>query len=134
MKKKRSNTFETNSSSTHSITMCLKSEYTEWKKDKLYFVDYYSVEKKFVTWEELIQLIKKPFSPIKMDVDDIEEIESNHNSGKDELVDDVLADYDVFTYSSWCDHKHPELERYSSTFITPKGEEVCAFGYYGEDH
>lgn len=130
----RHNVFETNSSSTHSITMCLKSEYTEWKKDKLYFVDCYSVENKFVTWEELIKLIKKPFSPIKMDVDDIEEIESNHNSGKDELVDDMLADYDVFTYSSWCDHKHPELERYSSTFTTPKGEEICAFGYYGEDY
>jgi hypothetical protein len=55
----RHNVFETNSSSTHSITMCLKSDYTEWKKDKLYFVDYCSVDKKFVTWEELIQLIKK---------------------------------------------------------------------------
>ena len=130
----RHNVFETNSSSTHSITMCLKSEYTEWKKDKLYFVNYYSVDKKFLTWDELIELIKKPMSPIKMDIDDIEELEANHNSGKDELVDDMLADYDVFTYSSWCDHKCPELERYSSTFTTPKGEEICAFGYYGENY
>ena len=130
----RRNVFETNSSSTHSITMCLKSEYTEWKKDKLYFVDCYRVEKKFVTWDELIELIKNPMSAISMSIDDIEELESNHNSGNDELVDDLLADYDVFTYSSWCDHRHPELDRYCSTFTTPKGEEICAFGYYGEDY
>lgn len=31
----RKNVFETNSSSTHSITMCLKSEFEKWKNDEL---------------------------------------------------------------------------------------------------
>ena len=130
----RHNTFETNSSSTHSITMCLKSEYREWRKDKLYFVDYCSVGKQFVTWDELIDLIKKPLSPINMDIDDVETLEADHKSGKQELVDNMLADYDIFTYSTWCDYKHPDLERFSSIYTTPKGEEICAFGYYGEDY
>lgn len=33
----RINTFETNSSSTHSITMCSKSDYEKWKKGELLY-------------------------------------------------------------------------------------------------
>lgn len=37
MKKQiRCGVFETNSSSCHSITMCMKSDYDRWEKDELY--------------------------------------------------------------------------------------------------
>lgn len=33
----RRNTFETNSSSTHSITMCSESDFDKWKNGELYY-------------------------------------------------------------------------------------------------
>ena len=40
MKKIRFNTFETNSSSTHSLTICTKEEYNKWKDGELIFDNY----------------------------------------------------------------------------------------------
>lgn len=37
MRQIRRNVFETNSSSTHSITMCMKSEFDKWVKGELVF-------------------------------------------------------------------------------------------------
>lgn len=37
MLKIRHNVFETNSSSTHSITMCTKDQYEQWKNGELYW-------------------------------------------------------------------------------------------------
>lgn len=41
MRQIRKNVFETNSSSTHSLTMCTKEEYDNWKNGKLLFDSYY---------------------------------------------------------------------------------------------
>lgn len=46
MRQIRKNVFETNSSSTHSLTMCTKEEYDNWKNGKLLFDSYH---KKFVS-------------------------------------------------------------------------------------
>lgn len=50
MRQIRKNVFETNSSSTHSLTMCTKEEYDNWENGKLLFDSYY---KKFVPSLEL---------------------------------------------------------------------------------
>ena len=39
MKQIRRNVFETNSSSTHSLTMCSKSQFEDWKAGKVLFND-----------------------------------------------------------------------------------------------
>lgn len=42
MEQVRRNLFETNSSSTHSLTMCTKTDYDEWKAGKLIYDKYNS--------------------------------------------------------------------------------------------
>ena len=124
----RRNVFETNSSSTHSITMCMKGDYDLWVKDKVWFIDRYDA--KFLPWDELIEYITKTHH---VDIDDIETIKRDYANGYIERVEDLLADYDIFTYSSWMDKKHPDLERFTDEFTTPNGDIIKSFGYYGDD-
>ena len=121
----RRNVFETNSSSTHSITMCMKSDYDLWVKNKVWFHDSYKGE--FLTWEDVLKLNS-------IDIDDRETLEKDYKEGYIERVEDMLADYDVYSYNSWLDQKKPELERYKDEFTTPLGETIVSFGYYGEDY
>ena len=125
----RHNVFETNSSSTHSITMCMKRDYDLWIKDKVWFINGYDA--KFLSWDKLIEYITKTQY---VDIDDIETIKRDYAKGYIERVEDMLADYDIFTYSSWLDKKTPEFERFHSEFTTPNGETIMSFGYYGADY
>ncbi len=63
MKQTRYGVFETNSSSTHSITMCMKDDYDKWANGEVYLNEggwcSYSKykDKQFVTKEEAIDII-----------------------------------------------------------------------------
>jgi len=54
MKQVRLGVFETNSSSTHSLTMCSQEQYNDWKQGKLYFKRYGGT-KEFYEASELTQ-------------------------------------------------------------------------------
>ena len=62
----RIGTFETNSSSTHSITMCMEDEFEKWKKGDLYYL---ISEEKFLNKEEKDIYLKRMFLKDKMEVD-----------------------------------------------------------------
>ena len=63
----RRGTFETNSSSVHSLTMCMKSDYDRWESDNLFlftgsgwcYPDYNKPEKIIFTQEKKQLLLKK---------------------------------------------------------------------------
>ena len=96
----RRGVFETNSSSVHSITMCMRSEYDKWKKGELVWN----------RWgDELV-----PITP---------EIQASLDEGEKEYL----------TYEQFHDWDYLEYETFSDAIKTPGGEEVIAFGYYGED-
>ena len=130
MRQIRHGVFETNSSSTHSLTMCMKSDYDAWKNDEVYLNDGWwrnnsseHVKKKFVTREEAIDIIihNKYHSYSEswinsMDSDDFEEF---------------LREQEFYTRENYSGDYY---ERFSSSFTTPNGEEVVAFGYYGNDY
>ena len=65
MRQIRRGTFETNSSSTHSLTMCSGSDYDAWERGETYFVKYQMTsisayaDKEFVTFEEALDIIAK---------------------------------------------------------------------------
>ncbi len=52
----RKGVFETNSSSTHSLTMCSEDEFDQWKDGKLLY-DTYNEE--LVSWEELFNTYRE---------------------------------------------------------------------------
>lgn len=73
----RNNVFETNSSSTHSLTICTESEYERWKNGELLFD----------TYDE--QLI----TPNEIEKDDDEDRYVTY----DAYCDDILEEYESYT-------------------------------------
>ena len=120
MKTIRMGTFETNSSSTHSIAICTKDQYEKWTKGKLYLNDcgsYYDKDnilegKDFITKDEAINFLKH--------YDYITDEE-------DEDLDYVLREYDIHSYDSWGE----DYEHDSHSFTTPSGDEMVAECFYG---
>lgn len=115
MKTIRVGYFETNSSSTHSITMCMKADYERWEKGEVLFDLRFG---KLVTREEAIESLKKNKQYQNIDWDNQDEV-------NDALEEDFLikkAYYD-----------RTEGECYVEEFTTPSGDVIVAFGEKGRD-
>ena len=122
MKQVRSNTFETNSSSTHSICMCTKDQYNGWASDwdslEADSVLYFNCKEKLVTVEEAIKDVNSYREVVKLsDVIDV-------NSPEHDDAIESLRDEGYMT---------TEEDSYYEEFVTPGGETVVAFGNYGWD-
>ena len=103
----RRNVFETNSSSTHSLVMAVKSDFDKWEKGEVYYCNW-APDKKF----EQGKFYTK------------EEVEAYYNETGDER-----DPYDFCTYEEFCDDEYLEVESYSYT--TPSGEVIEAVAKYG---
>lgn len=135
MKKQiRQGIFETNSSSTHSLTICSKDEFDAWKRGEV-LLDEYSAK----------------FVPIKLSDDIKVEAEKEYEELKDilfskdwkDLSDDAKEKYyeryalkhrlineDAETYEQYMDSY---LETFYETYTSKSGDEIVAFGKYGYD-
>ena len=130
MKKQiRKNVFETNSSSTHSITMCMKSDYDKWENGELllytgcgygYLNNNYPMKNHFYTLEEAIQ-----FEQI-LEYNCLKDVDLNDK----EAVLEELKENDWYTYENY---DNDYLEWFEDSFTTSSGETVVAFGQYGYD-
>lgn len=107
----RKGVFETNSSSTHSLTMCSAGEYEEWKEGKLFFDD---CDESFETKETIYK-----------------NLEITEDMTEDE-IDDIISDSDYYTYDRFMDDEY--LETFVDRYTTKSKEEVVAFGKYGMDN
>ena len=130
MKQIRRNVFETNSSSVHSITMCLEDIYDKWVNDEVYFYDStYKLSEgrdKFFTWDEMLEFMR---NELKADEEDIKAlIEAKEND--DSEFTSILQDSDFYTADSY-ESYNEDCESYAEVFTTPMGERVVAFGYAG---
>lgn len=101
----RRGVFETNSSSTHSLTMCSEEEFEQWKKGKVLFDENYET---FVKVSELSNKDKE------------------YAAQENDLINE-----DAKTYEEWgcCDY----LETFVDKYTTKSGDRVVAFGKYGYD-
>ena len=153
----RQNTFETNSSSTHSITMSTEGDYMKWKNGELYLTS----DGKFVTEDDKNSIIRRKTFEDKLDIDyddktitydgkvipytnwqdkidKIDALCTPENLAKitEDDINEYLAAYSydigLLSYESYWD-KIEEYETYKEDFTTPNGEKVVAFGYYGQD-
>lgn len=75
-------------------------------------------DKKFATREEIIEELKNPWC-------------SDVNWDDEDRVNDIFSDSDVKTYEEFFENKW--FETFEQHYITPGGDEVVAFGYYGHD-
>ena len=126
----RRGVFESNSSSCHSITMCMESDYDRWENEGLllyigwgcgYDKNNKPEENHFYTREEAISFEKT--SKYNKDVD----------WNDRQKVNDILNNNGFVTYDYFWDEYGKYYETYEETMTTPNGDSVVAFGYYGHD-
>lgn len=135
MRQVRRGVFETNSSSTHSLIICTKEEFTKWthgelmfdtyndvlvevntkikEEDKEHARSYYENSKK-VFWKSWEQLSN-------------EEIESWYEKYMFDMNNVDMYRYQTrsqFLYDS-------DLESFTQHYTSPSGDEIVAFGKYG---
>ena len=126
MRQIRRGVFESNSSSVHSITMCMKEDYDKWKNGEVYLNEFFwdskSIysKKQFVTKEEAIDIFTKSrLNPeeylLELDAEELEKI---------------FRSEEIYSYDNY---NAGDFESFWDTFTTPNGDTVVSFGYYGED-
>lgn len=128
MRTVRRGTFETNSSSTHSITMCMESDYEKWKNGEMYW---HRWNDELVSKEEVEKEMAKLRDEFIADNPDFDE---NNEEWKEELEQYINEDKMYYTYEEFNDYNYIEYETFVDTFETPQGEKVVSFGYYGSDY
>lgn len=118
----RRGVFETNSSSTHSLTMMMKSDYKRWQTEELYLYDgsgwgwesNQPVLSHLYTRDEAVRFAKY----------------SRYYKDKEVIDNEALRD---MGFISWDDEGNEYLESFYKEFTTPSGETIVAFGEYGYD-
>ena len=158
MRQVRRGTFETNSSSTHSITICSEEQITKWKNGELFyfedgdkFVD--AIEKEKIIREKVLcDKIKKDWKEktitFKEEVISFYFTYQDRDSKKEKyMTEENLAEItqeEIDEFIEKCDYvrelpcgyeEYFDSFEYLSTYVehytTPKGEEIIAFGCYG---
>ena len=138
MKQIRRNVFETNSSSTHSLTMCSQSQFDDWKAGKILFnkwsdefVQQYTMtdEDKNSAMEQYKNINDdKPFYK-KWD----ELSEDEINSWYQKYYEEHKGDYNgLVTYNEYF-YSYDGLETFTETYISASGDKIIAFGKFGYD-
>ena len=127
MKTIRQGCFETNSSSTHSITMCMENDYEKWKNGEMYW---HRWNDELVSKEEVEKEMAKLRDEFIADNPDFDE---NNEEWKEKLEQYINEDKMYYTYEEFNDYDYIEYETFVDTFETPQGEKVVSFGYYGQD-
>lgn len=113
MRQVRLQTFETNSSSTHSLVMAVQAEFDKWVNGEVYYCNSWWSSK------DKDKFTEGKFYP-KVEVD-----------AYYESIGEERDTYEFCTYDEFCDDKYLEVEDYSYT--TPGGETVKAVAKYGYD-
>lgn len=128
--------FETNSSSVHSMVICTVDDYNAWingeKLYNVYYEDRWADETgeestpAFVTPEEAAQY--DPYYPYPKCEEGTWgwELDFKDENGK-------WHTRNFITFEEFENSYGYDFETFDQSFITPGGEEVIAFGYYGRD-
>lgn len=139
MRQVRRMTFETNSSSTHSITICSQETYDKWCDGKVLFGDW---NQDFIEAEELTpydyECAKAKYESSKGKYyKNWEELSAEDQ--KDYTTEYVLRnkkkkDYDEYlTRDEWLVRHNSGTETFTEHYTTKSGDKIVAFGYYGYD-
>lgn len=120
----RNNTFETNSSSTHSIVIGTEDQFNQWSNGQVFYKSYAwssdTLKQGFYTKEELIEDYVNKGDYTR---------EELINMDEDEFIY-LLNEDDIYDRDGWRSY----LEHDVTTYTTPGGEKIiieCAYGYDG---
>lgn len=120
MIKVRQGVFETNSSSTHSISITPTEEFLAWKNGELWYDDW---NNKFVSKEERDEIEARTFAEYGdgMDFDDFKELVAGGE------FDDI-----PMSFNEWSNHVVDWYgNQYVEEYTTEHGDNITVWGYYG---
>lgn len=123
MLKVRRGVFETNSSSTHTMTMCDDDTYTKWMNNEIYWDNDNDV---LVKEDEMFAEIAESYGD-----DAVTELKAMREQSEETFLDS-LAEYSYYTRKSF--REAHTYEHFHDKFVTAGGETVHTFGWYGEDY
>lgn len=126
----RRSVFETNSSSTHSLTMVDKSEYDSWEKGDAILYEDSIILKESEEYKGLMETFKKDWE---------EEGKKHYDCDEDEecTLEEWIefytgtGDLGFYTYEQYFEMDNYETFAYSHS--TKNGDKIVAFGYHGHD-
>ena len=132
-------TFETNSSSTHSITICSQETYDKWRDGKVLFGDW---NQDFIEAEELTsydyECAKTKYESSKgkyyKSWDELSTKDQKDYTTEYVLRNKKKKDYDEYlTRDEWLVRHNSGTETFSEHYTTKSGDKIVAFGYFGYD-
>lgn len=122
MKQIRQGLFETNSSSVHSLTILPKEDYEAWKEGKFLFHKY---EEELYSVDEIQEMHRGDCTEnVKILTKDCKEC--IEKIGYCEYCYNEIESFDNY----W---ENLEFESFRQNYTTKSGDEIVAFGYYGQD-
>lgn len=131
----RRGVYETNSSSTHSLTMCSEEEFEQWKNGELLFDKQGS--EPFVKANSLSDDDKKyAAQDYENNKDEFSKDWSDlSESAKEKYYtkyakENNIVDEDAKTYEEW---QYSSLETFVDRYTSKSGDKIVAFGEYGYD-
>lgn len=132
----RRGVFETNSSSTHSLTMCSEEEFEKWKNGEILFNRWGS--EKFVSPKTMTDLQKNDAKEYYESTrDDFQKEWDNLSETAKESYytkyakENGLIDEDAQTYEQYM--RNNVLETFVTRYTSKSGDKIVAFGEYGYD-
>lgn len=126
MKQIRKGIFETNSSSTHSMTMCSGDEFDAWVNGDTF---YDNDTREFYPKAAAISKVRADLAKWdNIHTDEEYQAWLDDNYGGDEV--EMLRESEFCTYDNWGDEYYDQFEE---EYVTASGERVIAFGEYGRD-
>ncbi len=137
MKKQiRRGVFETNSSSTHSLTMCSEEEFEAWKRGDVLFDEW--GKESFVSATKLSdhdkQNAEEEYENTKdefqKDWEDLSEDAKQKYYTKYAKENDIFSE-DAKTYKQYMNEN--DLETFVQKYTSKSGDKIVAFGEYGYD-
>jgi hypothetical protein len=104
----RKNIFETNSSSVHSLVIVPESKFKRFVEGELY---YNSDDNEFITKEQAIEYVKEYLNEEDYD-----------------CIEDAFYEANIYSYDNLGDM---DYSTYEYRYTTESGDNIVAFGYYG---
>ena len=129
----RRGVFETNSSSTHSLTICSAEEFERWERGELLYNKWEDEE--FI---EIKRLVKEYENDAEKEYREIQGFLKNWSDLSESEREQYCLEYmrkhyivseGYETFEKWEDDEF--LETYSKEYTTENGDKVVAFGKYG---
>ena len=131
----RRGVYETNSSSTHSLTMCSEEEFEQWKNGELLFDEW--------GYESFVKANSLSDDDKKYAAQDYENNKDEFSKDWSDLSESAkekyytkyakennIVDEDAKTYEEW---QYSSLETFVDRYTSKSGDKIVAFGEYGYD-